>query len=125
MLIRAMDLDGFALETVQPSLIADCAQVLNKSGKYLVRVCFAKIDEAGTFWRCVNAGNYALDIDFLASVFGSLRWLNCVYRQHCRSHRKKNGEDQEKERFHHRCDGLISFSQTRFTDRMPEANRIS
>jgi hypothetical protein len=45
----AMDLDGFALETVQPSLIADCAQVLNKSGKYLVRVRLVEIDESGTF----------------------------------------------------------------------------
>jgi hypothetical protein len=43
----------------------------------------------------VNAGNYALDIDFLASVFRSFRWLNCVYRQQRRSHRKENGEKQK------------------------------
>src|SRR5258708_445332 len=95
-----VDSDGLAFETVQPSLIADCAQVLNKSGKHLVRVCLAEIDKGDTFWRCMDAGNYALNVDFLASVFRSFSRLNCIYRQHCRSHRKKNGENQEKERFH-------------------------
>ena len=84
-----MDSDGFAFETIQPSLVADRAQVLNKAGENLVRVRFVEIDEGGTFWRCVNAGGNSLNNYFLASVFGSLRWGDGINRQCCRSHRKK------------------------------------
>ncbi len=86
---------GFAPETVQPSLVADRIQVLDKTGEYLVRVCFVEVDESDTFGSCVNACDDALNIDFLASVFGSLRRLDRVDRQRCRSHRKENGENQK------------------------------
>ena len=40
---RACDPYGFSFKTVQPSLVADCAQALNKAGKDLARVCLAKL----------------------------------------------------------------------------------
>jgi hypothetical protein len=77
----AMNSDGFSFQPVQPSLVTDRAQVRNKAGKYLVRVCFVQIDEGDAFRSCMNAGDNSLNIDLLAGVFRSVRGLNCVDRE--------------------------------------------
>jgi hypothetical protein len=70
-----------SLQTVQPSLVADRAQVLNKAGKYLMRVRLAQIDESDTLWSSVNAGNHSLNIDLLAGVLNRLGRFDGIGRK--------------------------------------------
>ncbi len=60
MLMRPWIRTVLPLKAVQPGLITDRAQVLNKAGENLVRVRLAEVDESNTFWRCLNAGNHSL-----------------------------------------------------------------
>ena len=83
MLMRPWIRTVLPLKAVQPGLITDRAQVLNKAGENLMRVRLAEVDESNTFWRCMNAGNHSLNINLLAGVLGGLRWSDGVGRQCC------------------------------------------
>lgn len=75
------DSDGFSFQPVQPSLVADGAQVRNKAGENLMWIRFTEVNESDTLRRSVNASDQSFNVDLLACVFRSVRRLNSVDRE--------------------------------------------